>query len=119
LLAYPGLAWRRIPGRSTKYVEEILSWIANQRRRGIEYPVQVYLTCHRVLSVIGQESPSALKRAVDALSEAYQLLQKQASGIADVRLRHTFLENVMFNRDTRVAWESRETPIETLANDPG
>ncbi|MFQ5343046.1 MAG: tetratricopeptide repeat protein [Anaerolineae bacterium] len=56
-------------------------------------PLQVYLTCYRVLCA-NQDA-----RAEEVLETAHAVLQEQASKIDDSRLRRSFLENVPAHRE--------------------
>lgn len=73
------------------YAQEALSWLTANGVERVEYPVQVYLYCHRVLDTAGLPS--------DALAAAHALLNQQAARIDDARIRDSFLENVPFNRE--------------------
>ncbi len=89
-------------------VEEILTWIEANGSAGIEYPLQVYLTCHHVLRATANGDPSVLQRAGAILSKAHSGLMEQAAGISDPALRRTLLENVRANREIMAAWEEQE-----------
>jgi predicted ATPase/class 3 adenylate cyclase len=97
------------PVRALEQVGEILAWIEANGTEGIEYPLQVYLTCYRVLSATAQGHPSAIERAHAVLSSAHATLLKQAAGISDQALRRKFLENVKANREIMAAWEARDS----------
>ncbi|RMF33081.1 MAG: tetratricopeptide repeat protein, partial [Chloroflexi bacterium] len=91
-------------------VEEVLAWIEAHGPEGIEYPLQVYLTCYRVLEAVAGEAPGAAERADALLARAYATLQEQAAGISDTALRHKFLEQVRTNREILRLWRKREKP---------
>jgi tetratricopeptide (TPR) repeat protein len=80
-------------------VEEILDFLdaadadTGHCLKGATNPFLIYLTCYRVLKAI--EAP----RSETVLGTAHQLLQKQASTVADERLRRSFLERVAPNRE--------------------
>jgi class 3 adenylate cyclase/tetratricopeptide (TPR) repeat protein len=93
--------------RALERVEEILAWIEANGSEGIEYPLQVYLTCYRITSAMAQDA-SAVERARIILSEAHITLQEQAANISDGELRHKFLEDVKANREIVAAWEEQE-----------
>ena len=95
--------------QALEHVEEILAWIAANGSEGIEYPLQVYLTCYRILSATAQGDTSAIKRAYVVLSKARTVLLDHAAGISDSALRRKFLENVKTNREIMAAWKARET----------
>ena len=93
---------------ATTVVQEILSWIEANGTEGIEYPLQVYLTCYQVLNADAATQkplvPNAALRAEAALSAAYAALQSRAIGINDPELQHSFLTNVRTNREIATAW---------------
>jgi tetratricopeptide (TPR) repeat protein len=91
--------------RALGRVEEILAWIGDNGSQGIEYPLQVYLTCYRVLRSTAEGDPAAVKRAGSLLSTAHTDLLERAAGISDEALRHKFLANVKANREILAAWE--------------
>ena len=86
-----------------RYVEEILAWIKANGYEGIEYPLEVYLTCYQVLQATADDT-----RAEAILSTAHDLLQEQANAIKDEQSRHKFLTNISFHREIRTAWEARK-----------
>jgi class 3 adenylate cyclase/tetratricopeptide (TPR) repeat protein len=87
-------------------VEEILAWIEDHGLEGIEYPLQVYLTCYHVLA--GTGDAEAAGRAESILSEAHGILLKRAAGISDATLRLSFLENVAVNAEIMTLSEKRD-----------
>jgi len=95
--------------QARKQVEEVLAWIEANGTGGIEYPLQVYLTCYRILSATAGGDPSALERARSILSSAHAMLMEQAAGIRDQALRQKFLESVKANREIVAAWEARDS----------
>jgi class 3 adenylate cyclase/predicted ATPase len=105
-LAHIALAQGRSE-QALEHVEDILAWIDANGLEGIEYPLQVYLTCYRVLLTTGQEDPSALERADEVLAAAHAALMERANSIRDEALRLKFLENVQANREIIAAWERR------------
>jgi tetratricopeptide (TPR) repeat protein len=92
--------------QALEQVHDILAWIESYGSDGIEYPLQVYLTCHQVLSSTADGDQAALQSAHDILSKAHAALQEQAAGISDEALRHKFLENVRTNREIVNAWKT-------------
>ncbi|MBN1890564.1 MAG: AAA family ATPase [Thermoflexales bacterium] len=90
------------------HVDEILAWLTGNSPDGIEFPVWVYLTCHRVLRAAAGDDPSALERAHKALDAGYKLLQERAGRIQDEALRRQFLENVPWNRELVAEWEEED-----------
>jgi tetratricopeptide (TPR) repeat protein len=91
--------------QALRYVEEILAWIESNGVEGIEYPLQVYLTCYQVLQATSEDHSEALARADTILLTAHTMLQEQAAKIKDEALPCQFLENVPFNREIIEAWE--------------
>ncbi len=87
--------------------EEILAWIETNGTDGIEYPLQVYLTCYQILNKAANGDATAIKRADTILSAAYTSLMEQAAGISDETLRRSFLENVNANKNIVAAWEAK------------
>ena len=88
-------------------VDEILDWIEANGTEGIEYPLQVYLACYRVLRAT-KEDAGLEERADSVLSRAHTMLLEQASGINDETLRLTFLENVKTNREILAIWQAHK-----------
>jgi tetratricopeptide (TPR) repeat protein len=89
------------------YATEALDRLREHGPEGVEFPVRAYLVCFQVLRAIG--SSEAHTRATEALEEGHALLEKSAAQIQDTRLRESYLANVPFNRDLRVAYSERVT----------
>jgi predicted ATPase/class 3 adenylate cyclase len=89
--------------QALEQVEEILAWIDANGTEGIEYPLQVYLTCYHVLSATART-----ERAHAILSTAHTTLLEQADSISDSDLRRKFLEGVKVHQEIVAAWETRE-----------
>lgn len=81
------------------YTRQILQWISKNGAEGIECPIRVYRTCTEVLQASGE---SARARAI--AGEAYTLLMGRADRIDNPELRHSFLNNVSFNREIAEIW---------------
>jgi hypothetical protein len=96
-----------LPDQALAYVDDILAWIEVNGLEGIEYPLQVYLICYRVLQATAQGEPAALERARDVLTAAHTALMERAASISDEALRLKFLENVKTNREIIAAWQAR------------
>jgi class 3 adenylate cyclase/predicted ATPase len=92
--------------QALEQVEEILSWIEANGSEGIEYPLQVYLTCYHVLSATVRT-----ERAHAILSTAHATLLEQANSISDGDLRRKFLENVKTHQEITAAWETRDLSV--------
>lgn len=93
-------------GQAVEQVEEILAWIEVNGAGGIEYPLQVYLTCYQVLRSAGAGSAGPAQRAADILAKAHATLLEQAGSISDETLRRKFLENVATNREIVHSWQA-------------
>jgi class 3 adenylate cyclase/predicted ATPase len=83
-------------------VEEILAWMEDNGSEGVEYPLQVYLTCYHILDAT--KDAVAVERADSVLSEAHDILLEQAAKISDATLRRSFLENVAVNSEIMAIW---------------
>ena len=95
-------------GRALALIKEILSWVEANGSGGIEYPLQVYLTCYRVLLSTAEGDASAMERARAILSTARADLVAQADRVRDSALRRSFLEGVAANREIVAEWEAQE-----------
>lgn len=88
------------------YVNKILSWIQDNGTEGLEFPVQVFLICHEILSAITDidgQLPSST-RAKTVLEDGYELLTERLLRISDEGMREQFIENVPYNRKLRDTW---------------
>ena len=90
------------------YVTEILNWIEEHGIEGIEYPLQVYLTCYRVLHQTAQGDDEKLARAKTILFTAHEHLQNQAEAIKDEEQRMQYLLHIPFNRAIMAAWQREQ-----------
>jgi predicted ATPase/class 3 adenylate cyclase len=93
--------------RARERVDDILTWIGDNGTAGIEYPLQVNLTCYQVLTASANGDASALEQANAILATAHTAMQEQAAGIGDDTLRRSFLENIPAHRDLVAAWQAR------------
>jgi class 3 adenylate cyclase/predicted ATPase len=87
------------------YVDEILHWIETNDVGGIEYPLQVDLTCYTVLRATAQGDVAKLAQAQAILTRAHTALIKRAADIGDETLWRKFLEDVAAHRDIVAAWQ--------------
>ncbi|MBF8284803.1 MAG: putative Adenylate/guanylate cyclase with TPR repeat, partial [Anaerolineales bacterium] len=87
-------------------VQGIMAWVEANGLGGIEYPLQVYLTCYRVLHSTTDGDASVMGRARAILSTAHADLLEQADRVRDSALRRSFLEGVAANREILAEWES-------------
>ena len=93
---------------SLAYVMEILTWIEENGIEGIEYPLQVYLTCYHVLHRAANGNEAMLAQANAILRTAHDHLQKQAEAIKDEEQRMQFLLHIPFNRAILAAWRQEQ-----------
>jgi FimV-like protein len=84
---------------ATSLVEAILSDLTDHGLEGFEQPVEILLTCYRILQV--SDDP----RAPDVLRQGYQLLKEIASRIEDESQRRSYLERVPENRALLQIWQ--------------
>jgi class 3 adenylate cyclase/predicted ATPase len=75
--------------QARQYVDEILAYLQEGTLEGTDEPIQVYLTCYRVLQCAG-----ATARAHELLATAHELLQERAAKIRDPQMQQSFLENI-------------------------
>ncbi|MGC9349151.1 MAG: BTAD domain-containing putative transcriptional regulator [Anaerolineae bacterium] len=80
-------------------VEQIVDYLERGHLQGTMEPLRPYLTCHRVLSAVGDP------RAAELLAEGYRLMQAWAATIDDEGLRHAYRHNVEVNRQIAAAWQ--------------
>jgi hypothetical protein len=73
-------------------VEMVLPTIAENSLHGTDEPLQIYLTCYRVLQA--HDDP----RAPALLAEARRLLDARASLLPDEKTRQAFLSNIPAHR---------------------
>lgn len=88
------------------YVDKILSWIQDNGTEGLEFPVQVFLICHQILSAISDADgllPFSA-RAQTVLEDGHALLTERLLRIRDEGMREQFIENVPYNRKLRDTW---------------
>jgi tetratricopeptide (TPR) repeat protein len=84
-------------------VEEILDYLeAHLTLDGTFEPLQVYLTCYRVLRA------NEDARSGEILDAAYHLLQERANKIEDKDLRRSYLENVAAHQEIVAVWNEEE-----------
>jgi hypothetical protein len=95
--------------QANAYTDEILAWLNEHGTEGIEYPLQVQLTCYEILCTRANDSPQALEQAQQLLTEIHQALLERADNINDLDLRHKFLRNVKSNCKITQYWQN-ESP---------
>jgi len=83
-----------------------LAWVEENGTDGIEYPLQVYFSCYRVLNTAANNKTNSVEQqqARTILTTAHTALLEQAAGISDEVLRQSFLENVETHRELLAAW---------------
>jgi class 3 adenylate cyclase/tetratricopeptide (TPR) repeat protein len=88
--------------RAVALVDEILALLETVPLDGADDPLQIYLTCYRVLQRAGAP------RAAEILSTAYDRLQAEAATIGQAQQRASFLEEVAVHRDIVAAYQAIE-----------
>ena len=91
------------------YAEAALALLAQHGLAAAFEPFAVYWTCVRVLKAVGDP------RARTVLFAAYQTLQEIANQLEDERLRRSFLENVVANRNLVAAAQATEIVTDPVA----
>ncbi|HET6444198.1 MAG TPA: hypothetical protein VFI27_06405 [candidate division Zixibacteria bacterium] len=79
-------------GTAGKFVEEIMSYLADGSLDGTWEPLRIYLTCYQILLASEDD------RVGEILETAYQELQVRARKIPDGKARRMFHENVPWHR---------------------
>ena len=79
-------------------VETVLSILRDNGLVGVDEPVEIYLTCYRVLDACDDA------RSQDVLGQAYDHLQGKASLIPDAARHAQFLEQVPVNRQVMACY---------------
>jgi predicted ATPase/class 3 adenylate cyclase len=74
------------------FVARCREYIGSHGAEGMEFPMQVYLTCIDVLRAVGDTST-----ANELLIEAHGLLMQRAQAISDPAMRESLLTNVVVN----------------------
>jgi class 3 adenylate cyclase/predicted ATPase len=74
------------------YVCQCRAYIKEHGVDGMEFPIQVYLTCFEVLRAVDKHA-----EAEATMREAHQLLMKRADAISDPAMRESLLTNVRVN----------------------
>lgn len=92
-----------------EHVQEILTWLAENGPEGIEYPLQVNLTCYEVLLAVGDGETAVHQQARTLLTQMRDELLEKAASIKDKTIRQKFLSNVATNRTILKTWESRRS----------
>jgi len=80
-------------------IEEVLGFLGTSTLEGTDEPLQVYLTCYRVLRANRDQRPAGL------LATAHRLLQDRARQIGDAQTRRSYLENVSAHREIVKEWK--------------
>jgi predicted ATPase len=88
---------------ATDHVSEIMTYLEHGGTlEGTWEPLRIYLTCIQVLEQIEDS------RAEKILEDAYQFLQQRIALISDEDDRHSYLENVPWNREINELWGNRK-----------
>lgn len=93
-------------GQALQYATQILDWIATNATDSLEFPVQLYLICYRILLAADNNpnNPPQQWSAQTVLATGYALLQERVARIQEETLRRQFLDNVPFNREIQAAF---------------
>ncbi len=92
-----------------EHVQEILAWLSEHGSEGIEYPLQVDLTCYEVLMAVGGGETAVRYQAHNILAHMHNELLKKVSSIKDEIIRQKYLDNVATNRAILTIWESYDS----------
>lgn len=84
------------------HITEILNFIETDTLDGAISPFAIYLTCYQVLE---RSEPENAQRAWGLLTTAYDLLQERIAHVNDEKMRHSFLNDVVVNREIVRAYE--------------
>jgi hypothetical protein len=95
--------------QALEQVEDILAWIEANGVEGVEYLLQVYLTCYRILKAKARKDLSFEERAHTVLDAAHNALMERVSSIQDEALKIKYLENVETNREIVALWQAKES----------
>lgn len=93
-----------VPDEALEHVQYILAWIKENGTDGLEFPVQLYLICYRILQAVTGQTLTEQITAQSVLANGYALLQERAARIQDDDLRQQYLERVPFNREIQTAF---------------
>ncbi|MEM7130027.1 MAG: tetratricopeptide repeat protein [Chloroflexota bacterium] len=119
-LEQPGLSMDNLAGlarvalartdldQAVVHVEQILQHLKSRGIDGIEYPIQVYLTCYQILQAVTHLKPNHAAQAELVLHQGIELLQERATKIEDEQLRQSYLGNVSFNRELLALWKTEQ-----------
>ena len=86
--------------RAQEMAHEVLSRLESGALGNAHDPIQIYLTCYRVLHA--NQDP----RAPEVLKAAYVQLQQRAVMFGDDAARRMFLDNVPSHRELEAAWRT-------------
>jgi len=86
--------------RARRHADRCMAYVDAHGVEGIEFPMQVYLTCYDVLQAAGDRD--AARRMLEA---AHALLLRRANAISDPTLREGMLQRVAANRRVLAEWE--------------
>jgi predicted ATPase/class 3 adenylate cyclase len=90
--------------QAVEHTKAITTWLDEHGSEGVEYPLQVQLTCYNVLRRETNGILSDGERANALLAKAHTALLEKAATIGDDSLKRKFLENVKTNREIMGAW---------------
>ena len=99
--------------KAQEYITQVLAWIETNGIEGIEYPLQVYLTCYKVKQAEGE-----MTQAQTILADAHRILQERATHIKDDDLREKFLMGVKAHQEIISEWKKVPSPLKQDSYSP-
>ncbi|MCB9423176.1 MAG: tetratricopeptide repeat protein [Ardenticatenaceae bacterium] len=90
-----------------EHVQEILVWLSEHGQEGIEYPLQVDLTCYEVLMAVGGGETAVRHQARTIFTRMHERLLEKAASIKDETVRQQFLDTNSTNRAILAIWQSQ------------
>jgi tetratricopeptide (TPR) repeat protein len=82
------------------HIAECIDYLTANGVEGMEFPIQLYLSCYDTLRAAGED-----KLAAELLAEARRLLMDRAEQIDNPAMRASFLEHVAAHRRLLAEWE--------------
>ncbi|MCO6450960.1 MAG: tetratricopeptide repeat protein [Caldilineales bacterium] len=87
---------------------QALDWLQTNGVEGVEFPVQAYLICYRILAGRNDQKENQ-RRAHEALAVGYALIQERVAHIERADERRAFLEDVPAHRELLVAFHDHRS----------
>ena len=85
---------------ASRHAEDVWAHLQGNGSRGMEFPINGYLTCVQVFKGLGQ-----LEKSHTALEQGYQELHQRANKISDPHWRSSYLENIPEHQAILDAWD--------------